>query len=60
MGRGALVEPTGTRGNREMDLFAFVGLSDVEILSGGAVVFAGAATVSLAMRALAQWRRKGP
>jgi hypothetical protein len=52
MGRGALVEPTGTQGMCEMDLFAFVGLSNVEILSGAAVVFAGAATVSLAMRAL--------
>ena len=52
MGIGALVEPTGTQGKREMDLFAFVGLSNVEILSGAAVVFAGAATVSLAVRAL--------
>lgn len=35
-----------------MDLFAFAGVSNVEILAGAAVVFAGAATVSLALRAL--------
>jgi hypothetical protein len=35
-----------------MDLFAFAGLSNIEILSGAAVVLAGAATVSLAMRTL--------
>lgn len=35
-----------------MDLFAFAGVSNIEILFGAAMVFAGAATVSLAMRAL--------